>query len=69
MPTRALNKLVLQVFYQSAFSYKMFNYKESHGGFIMPFPDFVRFIDPDQAGDNKTAFELPRLDIKPATLA
>jgi len=36
---------------------------------FLPFDDFVRFIDQDQAKDSTVAFELPRLAFKPATLA
>ena len=47
----------------------MFNYKDSHGGFYIPVTEFRRFIDPDYPDDGQKSTELPRLALKPATLA
>ena len=68
LSTGVLSKLVLQIVYQSAFSFKMYNYKESHGGLLIKFADYAKYIDPDQAADKQVAFELPQLWVKPATL-
>ncbi len=49
MSTLCLSQLTLQIFYQCVFSYKMFNYKASHGGLLMRFNDYVRYVEPDRA--------------------
>lgn len=69
LTTMCLGKIVLQVFYQCVFSYKIFNYKVTHGGVLIRYDDYVKFVEPDRAPDQKAAFQLPKLFIKPASLA
>ena len=60
--------MILKIFYQSVFSYKIFNYKSTHGGVLIRFEDYVKYVEPDRTADNHAALVLPKLFIKPATL-
>ena len=35
-----LTKIALGIFYQSVFSYKIFEYKSTHGGVLIRFDDY-----------------------------